>query len=190
MATRPIVDGYITSPYGERILNGVKQFHHGIDISSHNPTLPDVVAAYDGVIRWIDNDHPVYDPKTQTVAHGYGVLQPRVAISLPSANRSWFSRFFSGDPGIDPYTRLATLDPAKLDLQIASNKQGVVNTVQEFGANFAKSASLLVSAGNFFSKQLGNLDHGIHFIADNKASLQQEFGTGEAAGQTGQITTG
>ena len=39
------------------------------------------------------------------VAEGYGILQPRVSISLPGANRSWYARLQGGDPGIDPYTR-------------------------------------------------------------------------------------
>ncbi|MET0681857.1 MAG: glucoamylase family protein [Casimicrobiaceae bacterium] len=39
------------------------------------------------------------------VTAGYGILQPRVGISLPGANRSWYARLHGGDPGIDPYTR-------------------------------------------------------------------------------------
>jgi cellobiose phosphorylase len=39
---------------------------------------------------------------------GYGILQPRVAVSLPSAQRSWFVRLFAGDAGIDPYTRVVS----------------------------------------------------------------------------------
>ena len=39
------------------------------------------------------------------VTEGYGILQPRVGVSLPGANRSRFARLFGGDPGIDPYTR-------------------------------------------------------------------------------------
>ena len=39
------------------------------------------------------------------VTEGYGILQPRVGISLPGANRSWYARLYGGDPGIDPYTR-------------------------------------------------------------------------------------
>lgn len=94
-----------------------------------------------------------------------------------------------GDLGlmIDPVTHLASLDTARLEAMQASNRQGVVNTVQTFGENFAKSAGLLVSDGNFFSKQLGNLDRGIHYIEDNTAALQQEFGTGDAAHPGGQV---
>jgi cellobiose phosphorylase len=39
------------------------------------------------------------------VVDGYGILQPRVALSLPSANRSGYARLHAGEPGIDPYTR-------------------------------------------------------------------------------------
>jgi cyclic beta-1,2-glucan synthetase len=50
-------------------------------------------------------NHPVFDATTGIVAEGYGILQPRVGVSLPSARRSWFVRLFAGDAGIDPYTR-------------------------------------------------------------------------------------
>jgi len=50
-------------------------------------------------------NRPIVDPQTQRVCEGYGILQPRVAISLPSASRSWFARLFSGESGLDPYTR-------------------------------------------------------------------------------------
>jgi cellobiose phosphorylase len=48
---------------------------------------------------------PSYDRSCGRVVQGYAILQPRVAVSLPSAGRSRFARLFSGDPGIDPYTR-------------------------------------------------------------------------------------
>ena len=39
------------------------------------------------------------------IVRGYGILQPRVAISLPGTNRSRYARLYGGEPGIDPYTR-------------------------------------------------------------------------------------
>jgi cyclic beta-1,2-glucan synthetase len=39
------------------------------------------------------------------VVEGYGILQPRVAVSLPGSNRSRYARLYGGEPGIDPYTR-------------------------------------------------------------------------------------
>jgi hypothetical protein len=94
-----------------------------------------------------------------------------------------------GDLGItvDPKTQLISLDIAKLDAVLATNKQGAVNTVLEFSASFAKSASLLNSSNNFIPNQLDNLNRAIHYIDDNNASLQKEFGTGDAAKPAGQV---
>jgi len=107
------------------------------------------------------------------------------------------SRFFGAKDGvnglndlgisIDPNTRLAVLDTSRLTSLLASNKQGVVGTVQEFSANFAKSASLLNSGGNFIARQIDNLSRVIHYVADNKTSLQAEFGTGDVAKPSGQV---
>ncbi|HVG38086.1 MAG TPA: hypothetical protein VM870_02295, partial [Pyrinomonadaceae bacterium] len=44
------------------------------------------------------------DPHTRRVTRGYGILQPRVSVSLESSARSPFARIFSGHTGIDPYT--------------------------------------------------------------------------------------
>jgi len=53
--------------------------------------------------------HPLnrarYDENKQRVCEGYGILQPRVAVSLPGTNRSRYARLFGAEPGIDPYTR-------------------------------------------------------------------------------------
>jgi cyclic beta-1,2-glucan glucanotransferase len=46
----------------------------------------------------------VYDTGRGRVVRGYGILQPRVGVSLPSANRSYFAAIQSGHPGVDPYT--------------------------------------------------------------------------------------
>jgi len=46
----------------------------------------------------------VYDPVRGRVVRGYGILQPRVGVSLPSAHRSQFAAVHSGHPGVDPYT--------------------------------------------------------------------------------------
>ncbi|MBN9689068.1 MAG: cyclic beta 1-2 glucan synthetase [Verrucomicrobia bacterium] len=50
-------------------------------------------------------NRPHYDSSRGRVTEGYGILQPRVAVSLPSASRSLFARLFAGEPGLDPYTR-------------------------------------------------------------------------------------
>ncbi len=50
-------------------------------------------------------NRPVYDEKRQRVTEGYGILQPRVAISLSNTNPSFYARLCGSEPGIDPYTR-------------------------------------------------------------------------------------
>jgi cyclic beta-1,2-glucan synthetase len=49
-------------------------------------------------------NRPRFDDSTNRVVHGYGILQPRVSISLGSASRSRFAQIFCGYAGIDPYT--------------------------------------------------------------------------------------
>jgi cyclic beta-1,2-glucan synthetase len=53
--------------------------------------------------------HPLnralFDEDKQRVTEGYGILQPRVAVSLPGTNRSRYARLWGSEPGIDPYTR-------------------------------------------------------------------------------------
>jgi len=53
--------------------------------------------------------HPLnrarYGEDKQRVCDGYGILQPRVSVSLPGTNRSRYARMCGSEPGIDPYTR-------------------------------------------------------------------------------------
>jgi len=52
--------------------------------------------------------HPLnracYDEDQQGVVAGYGILQPRVAVSLSGTNRSRYARMCAREVGIDPYT--------------------------------------------------------------------------------------
>ncbi|MDP9176783.1 MAG: carbohydrate-binding protein [Gemmatimonadota bacterium] len=52
--------------------------------------------------------HPLnraeYDPDQGRIVRGYGILQPRVGVSLTSAHASHFAAIHSGHPGVDPYT--------------------------------------------------------------------------------------
>jgi cyclic beta-1,2-glucan synthetase len=50
-------------------------------------------------------NHPRFDEARQCVVEGYGILQPRMAVSLPASNRSHYARLCASEPGIDPYTR-------------------------------------------------------------------------------------
>nr|WP_104009716.1 glucoamylase family protein [Nitrosospira multiformis] len=58
--------------------------------------------------------HPLNRPRLKrtsgnaVVTEGYGILQPRVAVTLSSTNRSRYAWLFGGEAGIDPYTRVVS----------------------------------------------------------------------------------
>ena len=47
----------------------------------------------------------IIDPTLRIVTVGYGILQPRVAVSSASASRSRLASIYSGETGLDIYTR-------------------------------------------------------------------------------------
>ncbi|WP_370870067.1 GH36-type glycosyl hydrolase domain-containing protein [Methylobacter sp.] len=50
-------------------------------------------------------NRPVFDPDTQCVVEGYGILQPRVTATLPQQQeRSMFHQIFAGVSGTDAYS--------------------------------------------------------------------------------------
>ncbi len=53
--------------------------------------------------------HPLnqaqWDAKHQRIASGYGILQPRMAVSLQSSNHSRYARLMASEAGVDPYSR-------------------------------------------------------------------------------------
>ncbi len=53
-------------------------------------------------------NHAWYDETKKRVTKGYGILQPRVTVSLPDATASRFARMHGNEPGIDPYTRASS----------------------------------------------------------------------------------
>ncbi len=56
--------------------------------------------------------HPLnealYSEKKQRIVDGYGIIQPRIAISLQGAVRSLYTQMHENDSGIDPYTRVTS----------------------------------------------------------------------------------
>lgn len=52
--------------------------------------------------------HPLnraqYDQDKKRITKGYGIIQPRISIPPESTRKTWFSRIFSGNVGLDPYT--------------------------------------------------------------------------------------
>ncbi|HYB94655.1 MAG TPA: glucoamylase family protein [Vicinamibacterales bacterium] len=49
-------------------------------------------------------NRPVIDPHLRRVVDGYGILQPRVSVTMASAAGSLFARTYAGHTGVDPYT--------------------------------------------------------------------------------------
>jgi cellobiose phosphorylase len=81
----------------------LRSVRYVITLDSDTTLPPDTAPALVGAMA-----HPlnraVYDGKLGRVVSGYGILQPRVGVSLPSAHRSVFASIHSGHPGVDPYT--------------------------------------------------------------------------------------
>ncbi len=53
-------------------------------------------------------NHAWYNEKKQRVTKGYGILQPRVTVSLPDKTSSIYTRLHGNEPGMDPYTRASS----------------------------------------------------------------------------------
>ena len=74
-----------------------------ITLDSDTVLPRDAAAALIGTIA-----HPLnraeFDESVGRVVRGYGILQPRVSVSLASANGSRYAAIFAGHPGVDPYT--------------------------------------------------------------------------------------
>jgi cyclic beta-1,2-glucan synthetase len=49
-------------------------------------------------------NRPAFDPRLRRVTEGYGILQPRVSVTMASAAGSLFARVYAGHTGVDPYT--------------------------------------------------------------------------------------
>ncbi len=84
-------------------LEPLRQVRYVITLDADTVLPPDTAPLLIGTLA-----HPlnraVHDPVDDRVIRGYGILQPRVGVSLPSANRSLFAAIHSGHPGVDPYT--------------------------------------------------------------------------------------
>jgi cyclic beta-1,2-glucan synthetase len=49
-------------------------------------------------------NRPYFDRRLRRVTEGYGILQPRVSVTMASAAGSLFARVYAGHTGVDPYT--------------------------------------------------------------------------------------
>ncbi len=53
-------------------------------------------------------NHPIYNEKKKRIVQGYGIIQPRIAVSVHGAVLSRYTRLHENDSGIDPYTRVTS----------------------------------------------------------------------------------
>lgn len=81
----------------------------------------------------------------------------------------------------DPATKLASIDHAQLDRALAKNKDNVVGAITSFATTFVATVGCLNAPGHAQGRQMANLDRAVHWIHDNRASVQKEFGPGAAA---------
>ena len=95
---------FLSAPAGPEFLGSIR---YVITLDSDTQLPRDVARRLVATIR-----HPLnraqFDPESRRVLRGYGILQPRVSVTLESSARSRFSRIFSGNPGIDPYSTAAS----------------------------------------------------------------------------------
>src|SRR4029453_5376905 len=93
-------DAFSTIIGDVEVLRGAK---YAITLDDDTVLPPDSAPLLVGAIA-----HPlnraVYDAARGRVVRGFGIVQPRVGVSLPSAYRSRFAAIHSGHPGVDPYT--------------------------------------------------------------------------------------
>ncbi|MEB0138512.1 MULTISPECIES: GH36-type glycosyl hydrolase domain-containing protein [unclassified Undibacterium] len=50
-------------------------------------------------------NRPQFDAQRLLVTEGYGILQPRIAVGVPSSAASHYELLYGGEVGMDPYTR-------------------------------------------------------------------------------------
>jgi cyclic beta-1,2-glucan synthetase len=94
-------DGFALVVGATAVLSGVK---YVITLDTDTQLPRDAARQFVGTMAHPLN-RPVYDVAAQRVCAGYGILQPRVSVSLPGGNQSRYARLHGGEPGIDPYTR-------------------------------------------------------------------------------------
>lgn len=85
-------------------LSVLRDIRYVITLDSDTQLPRDAAAKLVGAIA-----HPlnraVIDPTTRMVVEGYGILQPRIGVSISSASRSRLASLYSGQTGFDIYTR-------------------------------------------------------------------------------------
>lgn len=98
---RGAVDTSFTVKVGE--LDALAGIRYCITLDSDTQLPRDAGKELIGIIAHPLN-RPVVDQRTHRVTQGYGILQPRVSVTMASAAGSLFARTYAGHTGVDPYT--------------------------------------------------------------------------------------
>jgi len=95
---------YDSFPLKAGPLEALKQVRYVITLDSDTQLPRGTAARMIGTMA-----HPlnqaIINPKLRIVTEGYGILQPRVGVSVSSASRSRLASLYSGETGFDIYTR-------------------------------------------------------------------------------------
>jgi cyclic beta-1,2-glucan synthetase len=98
---RGAVDTSYTTQVGE--LSILPSVRYCITLDTDTRLPRDAAKALIGIIAHPLNV-PRFDPRIGRVVDGYGILQPRVSVTMASAAGSRFARTYAGHTGVDPYT--------------------------------------------------------------------------------------
>ena len=98
---RGAADTSFTEQVGELHILPTVRYCITLDTDTRLPR--DVAKTLVGIIAHPLN-RPRFDAAAGRVTEGYGILQPRVSVTMASAAGSLFARTYAGHTGVDPYT--------------------------------------------------------------------------------------
>ena len=98
---RGATDTSFTTQVGE--LGVLPSIRYCITLDSDTRLPRDAAKRLIGIIAHPLNQ-PHFDRRLGRVTMGYGILQPRVSVTMASAAGSLFARIYAGHTGVDPYT--------------------------------------------------------------------------------------
>lgn len=90
---------FITNTLTDEIIK--KKFKYVITLDADTELIIDSAKKLIGIM-----EHPLNTPviKNGVVVNGYGIIQPKVGISLESSNKSIFTKIYGGSGGLDIYS--------------------------------------------------------------------------------------
>ncbi|MFZ6686264.1 GH36-type glycosyl hydrolase domain-containing protein [Undibacterium sp. SXout11W] len=84
--------------------SGLAKIKYVITLDTDTELPRDAASLFVATMAHILNK-PNYDDHLCRVTEGYGILQPRITVGIPSLHASRYELLYGGDVGIDPYTR-------------------------------------------------------------------------------------